>query len=227
MIAGAVLLHALAVLNEVIWRTQSTDTWVAFKAFGFCRHPCSQRCNIRCCEMRGGRARGLAEHDSVQFLQLTSSGPNHAVAAVSVLSKFAHHAGFADNQEDGMRIIGSQPSCRRPWFAAAILKTAALPAPSAIARPAISRELIGRRSATGAVRRVHQFGSVWARRPSNPHAGRTPALPTRSRTSAAAYSSMRCRDDSPPRRLWSACRPARHLPDPIPGPVAADHHGTP
>ena len=26
---------ALAVLNEIIWRTQSTDTWVAFKVFGF------------------------------------------------------------------------------------------------------------------------------------------------------------------------------------------------
>ena len=25
---------ALAVLNEVIWRTQSTDTWVYFKTFG-------------------------------------------------------------------------------------------------------------------------------------------------------------------------------------------------
>jgi intracellular septation protein len=24
----------LAVLNEIIWRTQSTDFWVAFKAFG-------------------------------------------------------------------------------------------------------------------------------------------------------------------------------------------------
>jgi intracellular septation protein len=24
----------MAVLNEVIWRTQSTDFWVAFKAFG-------------------------------------------------------------------------------------------------------------------------------------------------------------------------------------------------
>ena len=26
---------ALAVLNEIIWRTQTTDTWVAFKVFGF------------------------------------------------------------------------------------------------------------------------------------------------------------------------------------------------
>jgi intracellular septation protein len=26
---------ALAVLNEIIWRSVSTDTWVAFKAFGF------------------------------------------------------------------------------------------------------------------------------------------------------------------------------------------------
>jgi len=24
----------MAILNEVIWRTQSTDVWVAFKAFG-------------------------------------------------------------------------------------------------------------------------------------------------------------------------------------------------
>jgi intracellular septation protein len=26
---------ALAILNEIVWRTQSTDTWVAFKVFGF------------------------------------------------------------------------------------------------------------------------------------------------------------------------------------------------
>jgi intracellular septation protein len=25
---------ALAALNEIVWRTQSTDTWVAFKTFG-------------------------------------------------------------------------------------------------------------------------------------------------------------------------------------------------
>ena len=25
---------ALAILNEIIWRTQSTDTWVSFKVFG-------------------------------------------------------------------------------------------------------------------------------------------------------------------------------------------------
>ncbi len=30
----AVFFIALAVLNEVVWRTQSTDFWVAFKAFG-------------------------------------------------------------------------------------------------------------------------------------------------------------------------------------------------
>jgi intracellular septation protein len=24
----------MAILNEIIWRTQSTDVWVAFKAFG-------------------------------------------------------------------------------------------------------------------------------------------------------------------------------------------------
>src|SRR5689334_6958546 len=30
----ALFFAGLAVLNEVIWRTQSTDTWVAFKAFG-------------------------------------------------------------------------------------------------------------------------------------------------------------------------------------------------
>ena len=34
-IRWALFFFALAVLNEVIWRTQSTDTWVAFKAFGF------------------------------------------------------------------------------------------------------------------------------------------------------------------------------------------------
>jgi intracellular septation protein len=26
---------ALAILNEIVWRTQSTDAWVAFKVFGF------------------------------------------------------------------------------------------------------------------------------------------------------------------------------------------------
>jgi intracellular septation protein len=31
----AVFFFALAVLNEVIWRTQSTDFWVNFKVFGF------------------------------------------------------------------------------------------------------------------------------------------------------------------------------------------------
>ena len=26
--------QALAVLNEIVWRTQSTDVWVSFKVFG-------------------------------------------------------------------------------------------------------------------------------------------------------------------------------------------------
>jgi intracellular septation protein len=30
----ALFFVALAVLNEIVWRTQSTDTWVAFKVFG-------------------------------------------------------------------------------------------------------------------------------------------------------------------------------------------------
>jgi intracellular septation protein len=30
----ALFFLALAVLNEVVWRTQSTDFWVSFKAFG-------------------------------------------------------------------------------------------------------------------------------------------------------------------------------------------------
>ena len=30
----AVFFLALAALNEIVWRTQSTDTWVAFKVFG-------------------------------------------------------------------------------------------------------------------------------------------------------------------------------------------------
>jgi intracellular septation protein len=33
-IRWAVFFAAMAVLNEIIWRTQSTDFWVAFKAFG-------------------------------------------------------------------------------------------------------------------------------------------------------------------------------------------------
>jgi len=33
-IRWALFFLALAVLNEIIWRTQSTDFWVAFKAFG-------------------------------------------------------------------------------------------------------------------------------------------------------------------------------------------------
>lgn len=31
----AVFFFALAVLNELVWRTQSTDVWVSFKLFGF------------------------------------------------------------------------------------------------------------------------------------------------------------------------------------------------
>lgn len=31
----AIFFLALAVLNEIVWRTVSTDTWVAFKTFGF------------------------------------------------------------------------------------------------------------------------------------------------------------------------------------------------
>jgi intracellular septation protein len=31
----AIFFFALAVLNEIVWRTQTTDTWVAFKVFGF------------------------------------------------------------------------------------------------------------------------------------------------------------------------------------------------
>jgi intracellular septation protein len=30
----ALFFLAMAVLNEIIWRTQTTDFWVAFKAFG-------------------------------------------------------------------------------------------------------------------------------------------------------------------------------------------------
>ena len=33
-IRWAVFFFAMAILNEIIWRTQSTDVWVAFKAFG-------------------------------------------------------------------------------------------------------------------------------------------------------------------------------------------------
>ena len=34
-IRWAVFFFALAVLNEIVWRTQSTDLWVKFKTFGF------------------------------------------------------------------------------------------------------------------------------------------------------------------------------------------------
>ncbi|MGA9952745.1 MAG: septation protein IspZ, partial [Bradyrhizobium sp.] len=30
----ALFFFAMAILNEIIWRTQSTDFWVGFKAFG-------------------------------------------------------------------------------------------------------------------------------------------------------------------------------------------------
>ena len=30
----ALFFFALAVLNEIVWRTQSTDVWVTFKVFG-------------------------------------------------------------------------------------------------------------------------------------------------------------------------------------------------
>jgi intracellular septation protein len=33
-IRWALFFLALAVLNEIVWRTQSTDTWVSFKVFG-------------------------------------------------------------------------------------------------------------------------------------------------------------------------------------------------
>ena len=33
-IRWAVFFFAMAILNEIIWRTQTTDVWVAFKAFG-------------------------------------------------------------------------------------------------------------------------------------------------------------------------------------------------
>ena len=31
----ALFFFALAALNEIVWRTQTTDAWVAFKVFGF------------------------------------------------------------------------------------------------------------------------------------------------------------------------------------------------
>ncbi len=31
------LFVAMAVMNEIVWRTQSTTFWVNFKAFGFLR----------------------------------------------------------------------------------------------------------------------------------------------------------------------------------------------
>ena len=34
-IRWAVFFLAMAVLNEIVWRTQSTDVWVSFKLFGF------------------------------------------------------------------------------------------------------------------------------------------------------------------------------------------------
>ena len=30
----ALFFFALAILNEIVWRTQSTDVWVSFKVFG-------------------------------------------------------------------------------------------------------------------------------------------------------------------------------------------------
>ena len=33
--AGRSSSSALAVLNEIVWRTQTTDLWVKFKTFGF------------------------------------------------------------------------------------------------------------------------------------------------------------------------------------------------
>ncbi|HEY0218158.1 MAG TPA: septation protein IspZ, partial [Afipia sp.] len=33
-IRWAIFFAAMAVLNEIVWRTQTTDFWVAFKAFG-------------------------------------------------------------------------------------------------------------------------------------------------------------------------------------------------
>jgi len=35
--AGRAGFSRMAALNEIIWRTQSTDFWVNFKVFGMCR----------------------------------------------------------------------------------------------------------------------------------------------------------------------------------------------
>ena len=38
----------MAVVNELVWRNVSTNTWVSFKAFGFCRsRSCSPCCRCR------------------------------------------------------------------------------------------------------------------------------------------------------------------------------------
>jgi intracellular septation protein len=34
-IRWAIFFAAMAVLNEIVWRTQTTDFWVSFKLFGF------------------------------------------------------------------------------------------------------------------------------------------------------------------------------------------------
>ena len=53
----------LAVLNEIVWRTQSTDTWVSFKVFGFlpltilfaaCQYPLMKRHAPPGSPLRGG-----------------------------------------------------------------------------------------------------------------------------------------------------------------------------
>ena len=64
----ALFFLAMAILNEIIWRTQSTDFWVAFKAFGVIpltmvfRHPAdaadqalSSRAGVAGSERRAGR----------------------------------------------------------------------------------------------------------------------------------------------------------------------------
>ncbi len=57
----ALFFLALAVLNEIVWRTQSTDFWVSFKVFGVVPLTSSSaRRRIRCSEVRAPTSRTSA-----------------------------------------------------------------------------------------------------------------------------------------------------------------------
>ena len=89
----------LAVLNEIVWRTQTTDFWVSFKVFGIVplTFLFALRCNIRCCRnttcrrgtplrFRSGRQRLLDRGLDRGFEILRGDRPDQLVGDAAVAS---------------------------------------------------------------------------------------------------------------------------------------------